>query len=41
VFLEPKLGLGGASRNDFHPPGDVQEGDKFIGDVVQAVMSSP
>lgn len=40
-FVDPKLGRGGASRNDFHPPGDVQEGDKFLSDVVQALMQSP
>ena len=41
VFVDPKLGKGAASRNDFHPPGDVQEGDKFLSDVVQAVMQGP
>ncbi len=29
------------NRDDFHPPGDVQEGQKFIADVVNAVMQSP
>lgn len=29
------------SRDDFHPPGDVQLGQKFLADVVQAVMQSP
>ena len=40
-FVDPKLGLGAASRNDFHPPGDIQEGEKLISDVVQALMQSP
>jgi phospholipase C len=40
-FVDPKLGTGGASRDDFHPPGDIQEGEKFISDVVQALMQSP
>jgi phospholipase C len=40
-FVDPKLGLGGASRNDYHPPGDVQMGDKLVSDVVQALMASP
>jgi phospholipase C len=29
------------SRDDFHPPGDVQLGEKFMHDVVDAVMHSP
>jgi phospholipase C len=29
------------SRDDFHPPGDVQLGEKFMHDVVDAVMRSP
>src|SRR5205814_1551588 len=28
-------------RDDFHPPGDVQFGEKFIADVASALMSSP
>ena len=40
-LLDPKLGLGGASRDDDHPPGDVQEGDAFMSQVVQAMMASP
>jgi phospholipase C len=40
-FVDPKLGLGGASRDDYHPPGDVQMGDKLVSDVVQALMASP
>jgi phospholipase C len=40
-FVDPKLGVGAASRNDFHPPGDVQVGEKFMSDVVQALMQSP
>ena len=40
-FVDPKLGLGGASRDDFHPPGDVQMGEQFLSQVVQAMMSSP
>jgi phospholipase C len=40
-FVDPKLGVGSASRNDFHPPGDVQVGEKWLSDVVQALMQSP
>jgi phospholipase C len=40
-ILDPKLGVGGASRDDDHPPGDVQVGDDFMSQVVQAMMSSP
>jgi phospholipase C len=29
------------NRDDFHPPGDVQYGQKFVADVVNAVMQSP
>jgi phospholipase C len=29
------------SRDDFHPPGDVQLGEKFMHDVVDAMMRSP
>jgi phospholipase C len=29
------------SRDDFHPPGDVQIGEKLMHDVVDAVMKSP
>ena len=40
-FVDPKLGSGFYDRNDFHPPGDVQEGQKFLADVVKAVTQSP
>ncbi len=40
-FVDPTLGKGGYSRDDFHPPGDVQEGEKFLSDVVTALMQSP
>jgi phospholipase C len=40
-FVDPKLGVGAASRNDFHPPGDIQQGEKFLSDVVNALMQSP
>jgi phospholipase C len=40
-LVDPKLGAGAASRNDFHPPGDVQQGEKFLSDVVNALMQSP
>jgi phospholipase C len=29
------------NRDDFHPPGDVQFGQKFLADVVDAVLHSP
>jgi phospholipase C len=29
------------SRDDFHPPGDVQLGQKFMHDIVDAMMRSP
>ena len=29
------------SRDDFHPPGDMQSGEAFMHDVVDAVMKSP
>ena len=40
-LVDPKLGDGAASRNDFHPPGDMQVGEKFLSDIVQALMQSP
>ena len=40
-FVDPKLGNGGYSRNDFHPPGDVQQGEQFLSQVVNALMQSP
>ena len=40
-FVDPKLGRGAALRDDFHPPGDIQEGEVFLSQVVQAMMQSP
>ena len=37
-FVDPKLGDGGASRDDFHPPGDVQLGEQVLEHVVSALM---
>ena len=41
VFLDPKLGMEGPNQNDEHPPADLQFGQKFGSDVVQALMKSP
>jgi phospholipase C len=42
-FVDPNLNIGNGSGTepDEHPPGDIQEGQQFVGQVVQAVMSSP
>jgi phospholipase C len=42
TFVDPKLIIGSSgSENDEHPPGDIQVGQKFVSDVVHAVMSGP
>ncbi|MEO6421014.1 MAG: alkaline phosphatase family protein [Polyangiaceae bacterium] len=41
VFLDPKLGMEGPAQNDEHPPADLQLGEKFSSDIVQALMKSP
>jgi phospholipase C len=41
-FVDPDLYSNNfGERNDFHPPGDIQGGQKFMHDVVDAVMKSP
>jgi phospholipase C len=41
-IVDAHLGPGDVyNRNDFHPPGDVQYGQKFLADLTQAVMQSP
>jgi phospholipase C len=41
-FVDPDLeSPQQAERNDFHPPGDVQMGQQWLAQVVQAVMQSP
>jgi phospholipase C len=39
AFLEPKYF--GAAENDDHPPHNIMKGEKFIGDVYNAVRSNP
>ncbi len=41
VFLDPRLGTLAPDANDEHPPADVQVGQKFTSDVVQALFKSP
>ena len=41
-FVDPALAItGSGAESDEHPPGDIQLGQKFVSDVVQAVTSSP
>jgi phospholipase C len=41
-FVDPELALAASgSEQDEHPPGDIQVGQQFVSEVVQAVMSSP
>jgi phospholipase C len=43
-FVDPNLNIsssGSGSESDEHPPGDIQEGQQFVSQVVQAVMTSP
>jgi len=42
-FVDPNLAseLNNADGLDEHPPGDIQSGQKFVSDVVQAVTASP
>ncbi|HEX4460974.1 MAG TPA: alkaline phosphatase family protein [Polyangia bacterium] len=41
-FVDPDLYSNNfGERNDFHPPGDIQGGQAFMHDVVDAVMKSP
>ncbi|HEX7842747.1 MAG TPA: alkaline phosphatase family protein [Kofleriaceae bacterium] len=41
VFVEPDYGDSLATANDEHPPRDVQDGQRFAYDIVEAVMSHP
>ncbi len=41
VFLDPDLKNERGSGNDFHPPGDVQTGDAYLAQVVDALTHSP
>jgi phospholipase C len=41
VFVDPHLGSQGPSRNDEHPPADIQVGQMFISSVIQALFTSP
>ncbi|MDB4993958.1 MAG: Acid phosphatase [Myxococcaceae bacterium] len=41
AFVDPKLFSSGAGQDDEHPPGNVQVGQKFVHDVVAAMMKSP
>jgi phospholipase C len=41
-FVDPNLAITNTGgETDEHPPGDIQLGQQFVGQVVQAVMSSP
>jgi phospholipase C len=41
-FVDPDFGLGGpALENDEHPPTDIQRGQAFVSQVVNAVRSGP
>jgi phospholipase C len=41
VLVDPVLGKEAANQNDEHPPADLQVGQKFVYDVVTALMKSP
>ncbi len=41
VFVDPRLGTETPDGDDEHPPGDVQNGQKFTSDVVHALFQSP
>ncbi len=41
-FVDPDLeDKSGSARTDFHPPGDIEEGQMFISTVVAALTASP
>ena len=41
-FVDPNFGtLGTGSENDEHPPTDIQRGQKYVSDVVNAVRNGP
>ncbi len=42
AFVDPQLAItGGGAESDEHPPGDIQSGQRFVSNVVQAVVTSP
>jgi phospholipase C len=43
AFVDPNLSseLNGGAGTDEHPPGDIQSGEQFVAQVVQAVTTSP
>lgn len=42
TFVDPALSImGSGTENDEHPPGDIQEGQQFVSQIVTAVMSGP
>ncbi len=41
AFVDPNLLHENSDGNDEHPPADIQIGQKFVSDVVHAVLSSP
>jgi phospholipase C len=41
-FVDPNFGLGGAAfENDEHPPTDIQRGQAYVSQVVNAIRNSP
>ncbi len=40
-FVDPNFTEGKGTGSDEHPPGDVQNGQQFVGQIVQAVTTSP
>ena len=40
-FVDPNFTEGTGSGSDEHPPGDIQNGQQFVGQIVQAVTTSP
>lgn len=41
AFVEPRYAGNGATRQDEHPPGTPQAGERFVEGVVRALMASP
>jgi phospholipase C len=41
AFVDPKVATAPRLGNDEHPPSDVQVGQKFVADIVNALMNSP
>ncbi|MEO8874101.1 MAG: alkaline phosphatase family protein [Polyangiaceae bacterium] len=40
-IIDGQLGAEGPAGNDEHPPGDIEIGQKFSADIIQALMKSP